>query len=322
MRPWLSPAQINRLAAEPAHCTRTDLPLAVDPRHPFVPEDYTQLYFTPLYPALHFEHRLRYNQLFALRINEYVMMLEADLAERLLIPLKRHPQVRGNAPLITAIDTLIAEERRHFAVFAALNRACRPDLYPPERDRLFSRLPVATRVMFWTAGLLARRLPFSLWYVMAMEESSTALARDMKRRPETETLGMLDSAFTSVHLEHMKDEARHLHIDGILIDLCIASGTRFPRMINARIFQAMLPGVTTPTRAGSGVKVVRQLVREMPELQAQEHALVDAVLALKDNRAYQESLFNRRIMPATFQVFDDTAELACLGERMVGYDRH
>src|SRR5690348_9088432 len=85
MKSWLSPTQINRLAADPVHCTRTDLPLAVDSRRPFVPEEYTQLYFTPLYPALHFEHRLRYNQLFALRINEYVMMLEADLVERLLI---------------------------------------------------------------------------------------------------------------------------------------------------------------------------------------------------------------------------------------------
>jgi hypothetical protein len=321
MKRWLSAEQINRLAADPAHCTRATGPLTVDARRPFVPECYTQLYFAPLYASLHYEHRLRYNQLFALRINEYVMMLEADLVERLLVPLKRHRRVIGNAALIAAIDTTIVEERRHFSFFAALNRACRPDLYPVGTDRVFSRLPVWTDAMFRVAGLLASRLAFSLWYLMAMEESSMALAGDMRRHPETETLGPLDRAFMTVHLEHMKDEARHLHVDGMLVDLCIGSAARLRRVVNARLFQSMLRGVTTPTRAGSGVKVIRQLVREMPELQAQEHDLIDAVLALRDNKTFQESLFNRRIMPMTFQVFDSTDELAHLGARMVGYDR-
>ena len=84
--------------------------------------------------------------------------------------------------------------------------------------------------MFWTVGALAGRLSFALWYLMAMEESSMAMARDMIRRPETETLGPLDPAFVSVHREHMKDEARHLHIDGRMIDLCIASGVRIRRI--------------------------------------------------------------------------------------------
>ena len=213
MKPWLTPDHINRLAADPGQCMRAGPPPAVDASLPFVPEDYTQLYFTPLYAALHREHRLRYNQLFALRINEYIMMLEADLVERLLTPLRRLPKVSGDAALLLAIDTMIAEERRHYGVFAALNRACRPDIYTPDKDRHFSRLPLWTKAMFWGAGMLASRLAFALWYLMAMEESSMALARDMTRCPQTETLGRLDPAFAGVHLEHMKDEARHLHID-------------------------------------------------------------------------------------------------------------
>lgn len=321
MKQWLTPDQINRLADDPAHCTRTDLPLSIDMRRPFVPEDYTQLYYTPLYATLHYEHRLRYNQLFGLRLNEYAMMLEADLVDRILPPLRAHPKVVGDAALIAAIDHMIEEERRHYAFFAALNRACRPDLYPLGSDRYFSRLPIWSRAGFWIAGALAKRLAFSLWYQLAMEESAMSLARDMARRLETETLGPLDPAFVSVHLEHMKDEARHLHIDGLLIDLCIGSGSRPRRRLNAWLFQSMLRGVTQPTRGGSGVKVIRQLVRDMPELSAREEELIDAVLALEDNAAFQESLFNRRIMPLTFQVFDKTEELADLGTRMVGYDR-
>lgn len=321
MKQWLTAEHINRLAADPAHCTRTGLKLEIDARRPFVPEDYTQLYYTPLYDSLSFEQRLRYNQLFGLRINEYIMMLEGDLVGRLLTPLLRLPGVATDAALVQAITTMIREERRHFSGFAALNRACRPDLYPPGEDRLFSRLPGWTRAMFWIVGVLASHLSFALWYLMAMEESSMAMARDMMRRPETETLGRLDSAFVSVHREHMKDEARHLHIDGRLIALCIGSTTRDRRILNARLFQSMLVGIIRPTRRGSGVMVIRQLVRDMPELAPREEELIRAVLALRDDKPFQESLFNRRIMPTTFRVFDDTPELAKLGERMIGYDR-
>ena len=137
----------------------------------------------------------------------------------------------------------------------------------------------------------------------------------------TETLGPLDPGFVSVHHEHMKDEARHLHVDGLLIDACLSSASPGRRALNARLFAAMLSGVTRPTRSGSGVKVIRQLVRDMPELKAREPEMIKAVLALKDHRAFQNSLFNRRIMPVTFGVFDETPEFAELGRRMIGYDR-
>lgn len=321
MKQWLAADHINRLAADPVHCTRTDLSLEVDSRRPFVPEDYTQLYYTPVYASLSFEQRLRYNQLFGLRINEYIMMLEADLVERLVTPLLRQPHIAADLALAQAMTTMIEEERRHFSGFAALNRACRPDLYPPGKDRLFSCLPGWTKAMFWIVGALAGRLSFALWYLMAMEESSMAMARDMSRRPETETLGLLDPAFVLVHREHMKDESRHLHIDGRMIESCIGSGLRAERVLNAWMFQSMLRGITRLTRNGSGVMVIRQLVRDLPELASREEEMVQAVLKLTNCRPFQESLFNRRIMPKTFSVFDDTPELAKLGEKMVGYDR-
>ena len=321
MKQWLTAEHINRLAADPAHCTCTSLNLEVDPGRPYVPEDYTQLYYTPLYASLNFEQRLRYNQLFGLRINEYIMMLEADLVDRLLTPLLRLPQVKTDAALVQAMTTMIREERGHFAAFAALNRACRPDIYPPGNDRVFSRLPGWTQAMFSAVGALAGHLSFALWYLMAMEESSMTLARDMIRRPETETLGTLDEAFASVHREHMKDESRHIHIDGRLIELCLGSGAKAGRVLNAWLFQAMLLGITRPTRSGSGVMVIHQLVREMPDLATREEEMIQSVLALKKSIPFQESLFNRRIMPVTFKIFDETSELADLGKRMIGYDR-
>jgi len=312
----LALAEINALAADAAHQGRMAPAAAVDATRPFVPEDYTQLYYTPVYATLSDAQRLRYNQLFALRINEYVMMLEADLIERLLPALRR--RIAGDAELVQAVETMRQEERRHFAGFAALNRACAPHLYPPGRDRFFSRLPAWTQAMFGAVGVLSPWLPFALWYLMAMEESAKSLARDMLRRPRTETLGELDPAFVQVHLEHLKDETRHLHVDDILVERCLSGRAQ---ALNAWLFAAMLRGVVRPTRSGSGAMVVRQLVAECPELRPREEEMVQALLALKDHRAYQASLFNRRIMPQTFAVFDRCPAFAGLGRRMVGYDR-
>lgn len=321
MTRWLSPDHINRLAADPAHCTRTDLAPVVDPTRPFVPEDYTQLWYTPIYASLHREHRLRYNQLFGLRINEYIMMLEGDLIERIYPALRRHPAIAADSALVAALDGMVAEERRHFTAFARLDRICRPDLFPPGRDRLFSRLPIWGAAMVRFVGFVAGPLSFALWYQMALEESAISLARAMVERPETETLGTLDPGFVAVHREHMKDEARHLQIDGLLIDRAIGEASKWRRRLDARLFRAMLVGITRPTRSGAGVAVIRQLVRDMPELGDREAEMIRAVLALKDDRRFQESLFNRAIMPVTFGVFDRTEELADLGERMLGYDR-
>jgi hypothetical protein len=309
------------MSCDPAQCAQPVADLAIDGRLPFVPEHWTQLYYTPIYRSLHFEHRLRYNQLFGLRINEYVMMLEEELADRLFLPVKLRPGVRRDAAFSQSIDHLRREEARHFQLFAGLNRAARPDLYPPGQDRLFSRVPPWTRVMFRLAGAMARNWSFTLWYVMAMEEASLSLAREMAERPETETLGPIDPAFAAVHLEHRKDELRHVETEGRLVEQALDGQPAWRRRIDVALFKAMLRGVTTPTRGGSGVKVIRRLVREMPELQDREEEMIRAVLALRADTAFQRSLFNREIMPVTFAVYDGIPELADLGKRMPGYDR-
>ena len=320
MGQWLDPAEIERLAADPARRMRMPAIDRIDLTKPFVPEDYTQLYYTPVYRSLHREHRLRYNQLFGVRINEYIMMLEADLVSRLLSPLCRHRNVAGNPALVRCLDTMIAEEQHHYACFAALNRACCPAIYAG-RERYFSELPWLLRGLYRAVGLIAGRLPFALWYLMAMEESSIALARDLGRSVVTDTLGPLEPSFATVHREHMKDEARHLQLDGILIALTLQSSRRGARRLNAALFKSMLGTITRPSRSGSGVKVICQLVREMPELAWREAEMIDAVLALEHDETFQTSLFNRRAMPLTFGVFDRTGEFDDLAQSMVGYDR-
>lgn len=315
------PAALNAASRDPARCAAFPAGLTVDPRAPFVPEHRTQLYYTQVYASLHYEHRLRYNQLFGLRINEYVMMLEEELTDRLLLPLLRRPQTQADPALSEAVEHIRREEDHHFRMFARLNRLARPDLYPKGRDRFFSILPWQGRAMFHLAGALSRWFSFALWYVIAMEEASLALARETAGQPETETLGRIDGGFAALYREHARDEERHLAVEGLLIGQALASAPPALRRADAALFVRMMRGVTRPTRGGSGVKVIRQLVRDMPELRDREEEMIAAVLALADNRAFQHSLFNRETMPVAFGWYDRIPELAGLEQRMPGHAR-
>ncbi len=167
------PRRSNGWRGDPARRMRHAGVDAIDLSRPFVPEDYTQLYYTPIYRSLHREHRLRYNQLFGVRINEYIMMLEADLVERLLVPLRRHPSGRGGC---SAGALHRHHDRRGEAPLPLLRRAQSRLLSRALRRRAsaISRdLPWPTRALFASGRpRWPGRLAFALWYLMAMEESS------------------------------------------------------------------------------------------------------------------------------------------------------
>ena len=321
-RRYLSTERIRQLAADPTRRTRPVSIGAIDISRPFIPENYTQLYYTPIYARLSFQQRLVYNQLFGVRTNEFIMMLERDLIEHILLPLRKHPRVRIQSGLTECVDVMIAEERRHYGFFLELNRRSLPEIYRGGRERYFSRLPRGAGAIFSLAGLVARRFAFPLWYLMAMEESSITLSQAMNRQPVTESLGELEPHWIAVHREHAKDEARHLHIDAHLIEQCIGASGRLTQRIDAGLFQRMLKGgLGRPERSGSGVKVIRQLVKRCPELQPLEQEMIAALLALKEDRTFLKSLFSRDIMPLTFGIFDATPALADLPKHMVGYER-
>ena len=93
-----------------------------------------------------------------------------------------------------------------------------------------------------------------------------SLARDMARRPKPRRSARSSPAFVALHREHMKDEARHLHIDGLLIDLCLGRARgRAGASTHGCSSRCCGASRGRPAR-GSGVKVIRQLVRDMPEL--------------------------------------------------------
>lgn len=311
--------RVAEIAADPARCTAVVPAAQPDLSRPFVPEDQTQLYWTPSYAHLNLAQRVRYNQLFALRINEYIMMLERDFVDPVLKALRGHAAI-GEGPLRGALETMMAEESRHYDAFAALNRRCAPQDYR-DSDWCFMRLRAHERLALAAMKATARHLPFALWIIIAMEESSIGLATSMLRDRGDGPLGPLDAHFLAVHREHAKDEARHIHVDVHLARACLASMPAAWRALNARLFLRFIRDMTSPKRRGTGARVVRRLAEEFPELAGRRDAMIEELVGLRHHARFQRSLFNRRLNPLAFGLYDEEAALARLGEVLPGYER-
>lgn len=317
----ISPQALLEKAHDRAHQTQPVAIKQIDFSRPFLPEHMTQLYYTPVYQTLNDVQRLRYNQLFGVRTNEYIMLFESDFLDHFLTPLRRHSKVVAQEDLLRCLDTMIDEERRHYAVFVRLNRMCLPSVFAGGRERYFSELPRGAEALFSIFGALARSLSFPLYYAMAMEESAIALGRALSKGGKTETLGELEPHFVDVHREHMKDEARHVHIDWHLIDACLSGKDKMSRALNARLFRGLAKALSRIGRHGSGARVIRHFVRERPELAPREAEMIEAIIALNHHPDYQRSLFNRELMPLVFGLFDQRSEFDDLPRHMVGYGR-
>ncbi len=311
--------RIEAIAADPARRTAAVPESPPDLSLPFMPEDQTQLYYTPGYATLTRTQRIRYNQLFALRVNEYIMMLERDVVDPVLKALRRRALEQGSPALRNALEGMLAEEERHYAAFVALNRRCAPRDYQ-RIEAQFMRLRPYERLMLRAMHAGARWLPFALWIIVAMEESSIGLATAMARHGG-EALGPLEPGFVAVHREHAKDEARHIHIDVHLVRACLATLPAAWRTLNAILFTVFMRDMISPKAKGTGARVVRRLVAEFPELAPREGQLIAGLVALKGHARFQWSLFNRQLTPLAFALYDDEPALANLGKVLKSYER-
>ena len=315
----LSLERIEAIAADPARRTAAVPPTPPELSLPFIPEAQTQLYYTPLYRELTRAQKIRYNQLYALRVNEYIMMLERDFVDPVLKALRRRALQRGSPALRRSLEGMLAEEERHYQAFVALNRRCAPQDYAAAEVQ-FMRLRPHERAVLHAMHAGARWLPFALWIIIAMEESSIGLATSMVRHGEG-ALGRLEPGFVAVHREHAKDEARHIHIDVHLVRACLATLPAAWRALNAKLFIAVMRDMTSPKAAGTGARVVRRLVAEFPGLAPLERGLIAGLVALKDHVEFQATLFSRRLTPLAFALYDAEPALAQLGRVLKPYDR-
>jgi hypothetical protein len=262
----------------------------------FVPEEFTHLYHTGCYQQLNDVQRLKYNQLFGLRINEQFIMFEEVFIRRLMPRIRQHPGFRNNRRLLHDIESILADEERHTRMFACFNQTIRPDLYQQQREQF-------TRLSRWEnslIGLLMRTpglLPALIWLMLTMEELTTAISAELV---EHERAGELDQRFINMHQQHLEDERRHVGMDVKFvreIQDCVGAPMR---KINAGLFRAVLRSILRPQR--STIQVLSRFTQEEPCLQQKLPEMIRQVTALPASLAFPANLVTAEKLPALYNL--------------------
>jgi hypothetical protein len=284
----------------------------------FLPPEYTQLFYSPLWHDLDRHHQLRYVQLYALRTNEVIMLFERYLVQAILPPMARRLEALQLPALRQLLLEMLHEEEEHDAAFVALNRASRPDLYQ-ETDFFFFPPSAEVRSFIAVMGFSARWLAHPLWLLFFIEESSLALARGLAAIGETHDLGAVEPNWLAVHQEHTRDERRHTLVDRLLFENCYANRGDRARRLDGWIFERILKAIMYPRAHGAGMQVVEQLIRDCPELSRMRPAMVREIVALGHNPDFLASLLSQRLAPRAWKLFHRCPELNTLASWIPNY---
>lgn len=262
---------------------------------PFVPEAFTQLYHTPLYAELNDAQQLRYNQLYGLRSNELFMLFEEGFTRRVIWRLKY--LCAGVDPLLgECLSLMLEEEANHHRMFLDFNRRVLPDAYHDGRGHF-------ARPNWVESGLLRLltsrpvRWPFMLWLILLLEEFSTAFSRLLMAREQTDNLS---PDFVRLHRLHMLDEARHVALDVALLERFLPPLSIRHQALNGRVFRGLLREMLAPKR--SGIRVLRALAAEYPELSILRPQMESAVRALPQDPGLYSMVADADTLPFTHEL--------------------
>ncbi len=273
----------------------------------FIAEEFTPLFYTREYAALPDAARLRYNQLHALYFNEQVAFFEQEMLAPALLALQR---CHLPAKLAAGLKIFFGEEELHTAMFRALNRRFAPEFYA-SNPYYFIRVARPWRMLVGAMARRPRLFPLIIWLALLQEERSLHFSKGCLEQKFD-----LEPHFVATHRTHLRDEMGHVGWDEELLDWLWPRTGPALRSMNVRLLRWMLGEFfLLPKR--SGRRVVEQLVREFPQLDAA--ALLRGMRELKANAAYLNTLYSREITPRSFARFDAHPEFALLAPTLPGY---
>jgi hypothetical protein len=307
-------ARVDRAApAGGAHCMSVASPSrvddaspasrAIDLGRPFIPDAFCPFGYLPreAIAALPPEIILRQNQLQALYVLEMIQLFET-LGRRALAPLARET---AGTPLGATLVEFIADETRHSAEFAALNRAAAPEIFG-SGDSFFVRVPRWTTPLVRLLCSGPRRFPFWPWLMLMQEERALFLSRAYLREAD-----QLEPHFVAVHRKHAADEAHHVGWDEELIDAVWPRASRRKRAFNARLLTWLIAEFLHAPRRG-GARLLAQLAREFPAHAARLLALQAPLARLGSNDAWSRTTRSPEMMPRSLNLLKRWPELAPL----------
>lgn len=265
----------------------------------FMPENLTQLFYMPHYQKFSPEQRLRYNQLFSIRTAEQLMTLEESFIAVVLAKANGFLQKEKNSQLIHCMKEMAAEEEIHFAMFYDLNKAAEPGFYA-KNTMVFAQLGYIDRAMLAVLTSVPGLTIFLLWALLILEEFSTYISKQILKH-DKQFPDALEKNFVTAHREHLKDETRHVQICANLIIQLTDNASGANISLNQYLLKKFMCEYMAPKRGG--IRVVKKLVEEMPELLPLENVIVSDIRSQAQDRVIWDALRSPAAMPVSNGLF-------------------
>lgn len=193
--------------------------------------------------------------------------------------------------MVGEIQTFIAEERRHSALLRDLNRCCMPELYV-ENDFYFLQLPQTFIALLKNIAAHPRLFPVTIWLMFLEEERAVFFGREIIRGDD------LEANFVATHRLHLADEVEHVEWDRRILAWLWPASASSLRTVNARLLRwIMHEFFITPKRANW--RVVIELASHFPELAPRLPEMRRQLLALRDDRQWNDFLHSAAVIPKT-----------------------
>ncbi len=264
----------------------------------FIPEQLTVLYYAPIYQTLSLEQRTRYNQLFGLFVNEFILLCEMHFSKAYTALL--------NAPYLSErrraeIAQFLVDEACHTQMFTSLNQEVAPELYTDSGFH-FIELPIVLSAVARIMMRFPRLFPFFFVLVYLQEEKLLFYAERYAREAQS-----VDERFLLAHARHLEDESGHIGLDLSVIEELWQRASNRVRRFNAWLLRTIFGEFfTTPKR--SGIRIIEQLIKEFPALAEHREELGKQLLVAGKSREFLATMYSREIVPGSVQFFETYPE--------------
>jgi hypothetical protein len=271
--------------------------VGISREHFWSPKTINPWFYLPSYSKLPSEVQLRYNQLHALCVNEIFCYFEQGFI-KIILKNKLNEEFGKNGDLLAkAMGFFCDEEDRHTEMFWRLNESAAPEFYPSRKFQFIDTESFSAKARDFVVMNFTSMLLFWVWVAIFFEERTLMYSVEYAKKNHEN----LSPQFKFIHEQHMIEEARHVQMDEIFIELFFRDQSWFKQKIGALMFEKVLSDFSVPKR--STKKIVQFLKKEFnsSEIHAQIDACVAELPLLATHQEYRRLFFGPASAPRTYR---------------------
>ena len=275
-----------------------------DKNHLWAPESITPWFYLPTYKKMSKPLQRRYNQLYALGINEIFTLFESDFVFQILSRLKEKNKLSDKQKI--ALHYFCQEEVKHSEMFKQLNLSVEPEKYKNETYILINKRSKWGKKFLQMITHWPHFFLMWVWMAIFFEERTVMYAKEYLKDPETQ----LSPVFKEIHKLHMIEETRHVQMDEILINLFYKKSNFFIKKIAAVMFKKIIADFSAPRKMSYSIaEILKQEFTDTISI-AQIEDILNELPLLKNNSDFQNKMFGEQAAPRTRALTLQYPELA------------